>query len=117
MRKRSINNFFESLLWYSVYLLPIVMFFVLTVVMKKPFAFSEIFELIGLNIASESVVYTALVGVCGFDGVFPMFVSSDILIYFTYLIYIFVIRLLVEFIIFIPKLSHKWLLRFTGGDD
>lgn len=117
MRKRSINNLFENILWYSVYLLPIIMFFVITIVMKKPCVFSEIFDFIGLNIASDSVVYTALVSIFGVDGIFPMFVSSDIFIYSTYLIYVFIVRLLIEFLLFIPKLSQKWLLKFAGGDD
>ena len=93
------------------------MLVVLTCVLRQAVSFESVFELVGLNIATNSVVYTTLVSILGVGGVLPMFASLDILVYCAYFIHVFILHLLVDFVLFIPRLSHKFMSKFTGGDD
>lgn len=116
MRKRNISFLFDHVMWYLLYLLPVFMLVVLTCVLRQAVSFESVFELVGLNIATNSVVYTTLVSICGSVGVLPLFGSLDILIYLTYFVNVFIVHLLVDFVLFIPRLAHKWMSKF-GGDD
>lgn len=59
----------------------------------------------------DNPVYTALVAIFGQDGVLPVFSegSLSILAFFTWFVNVYIAHLLVDFILFIPRLAHKWL--------
>lgn len=116
MRKRSISFLFDNVLWYFLYLLPLIMLVVLAFVSNKAVSLASVFRLLGLNIATDSIVYTTLVSICGSAGILPLFGSSDVLVYCTYFINVFIVHLLVDFVLFIPRLAHKWMQKF-GGDE
>lgn len=116
MRKRNISFLFDNVLWYFLYLLPLIMVVVLSVVLNRSITLSSVFNHVGLSVATNSVVYTTLVSICGSAGVLPLFGSLDILMYLTYFVNVFIVHLLVDFVLFIPRLAHKWMSKF-GGDD
>ncbi|MBQ4541306.1 MAG: hypothetical protein IJA23_00480, partial [Clostridia bacterium] len=76
---------------------------------------SDCFSAIGLGVLTDNIVLTTLTSLFGFGGVLPLFLTNDILIYFTYFISVYIIHLCVDFVLFIPRLSHKWLKEFTSG--
>ena len=116
MRKRNISFLLDNAMWYLLYLLPVVMLVVLTIVLKQATTFADVFGLVGLNITTDSIVYTTLLSIFGSGGVLPFFASTDLIIYCTYFIDVLILHLLVDFVLFIPRLAHKWMSKF-GGDD
>lgn len=116
MRKRNISYLLDNAMWYLLYLLPVIMLVALTIVLKQSVTFAEVFSLVGLNITTDSIVYTTLVSILGAGGVLPFFASTDLIIYCTYFINVLILHLLVDFVLFIPRLAHKWMSKL-GGDE
>lgn len=108
MRKRNIAYFFDTLMWYLLYLLPLIAF-IISFCLGQNLTFSSLFFGIGLDIVSDNIVLITLVSIFGSTGVFPVFSSNDLLIYLTYFICVFVIHILVDFLLFIPRFCHKLL--------
>lgn len=117
MRKKTMNNFFDNVMWYLIYLLPLFLFIGVSIRVGQFTTLSSCFDLVGLNVA-ESFIYQTFDNLFGVNGVVSLFTNSDILLYFTYFVSVYIIHLAVDFLLFIPRLSHKWLKSFTcGGDD
>ena len=114
MRKKTMNNFFDNLMWYMIYLLPLVLFVLVSFRIGQFTSLSNCFDLIGLNV-SNSFIYQTFNDLFGANGVVNLFNNTDILLYFTYFVSVYVCHLAVDFLLFIPRLSHKWLKSFTSG--
>lgn len=64
----------------------------------------------GISYYSSNFFVSVLSEIFGSAGIFPLFASnSSMLLYFAYFCTIQVIHTLVDVIIFIPRLSHKWI--------
>ena len=78
---------------------------------------SSVISTLGLNVLQDNIIFTTLSDIFGTGGVLPFFQSTDLIIFFTYYICVYLLHLLVDFVIFIPRLAHKWLNHFTQGDN
>ena len=117
MRKRSISHFFDTLMWYLLYLLPIIVFLVALTSMTLPDLCAFVSRS-PISAIRDTFVFSALDKLFGTDGLLPMFTGSAnvfILYYSTYFVYVMLLHLFVDFLVFIPRLAHKWLEHFTGG--
>lgn len=66
-----------------------------------------------------SPIYRALkIVFCGVNAPLPITATadSDLLLYFTYLINVELIHIMVDFLLFIPRLCHKWMSVWTQRD-
>lgn len=116
MRKRTIKKLADTIFWYGLYFLPIIILILMSI--HNPItSISSVIDTLGLNILSDSIIYTTLADIVGTGGILPLFASTDLLVFFTYYISVFILHLLVDIVIFIPKIAHKWLNTFTQGDD
>lgn len=116
MRKRTIKCLADTIFWYALYFLPIIVLLI-TCIHNPITSVSNVINTLGLNVLQDSVVFTSLSSIFGTGGVLPFFQSPDILIFFTYYICVYILHLLVDFVIFIPRIAHKWLNHFTQGDN
>ena len=116
MRKRTIKRLADTIFWYGLYFLPILVL-ILTSIHNPITSVSNVINTLGLNILQDNIIFTTLSSIFGVGGVLPFFQSSDILIFFTYYICVYILHLLVDFVIFIPRLAHKWLNYFTQGEE
>lgn len=107
MRKKTINNFFDNVMWYLVYMLPLVCFVILLFKTGHSFGLAECITSCGLGILTDNVVYTALNSIFGSGGVFPLFMSSDILLYFSYFICVWICHIAVDVLLFLVRYAHK----------
>ena len=114
MRKKTISHFFDDLMWYIIYLLPLIAFIVLLTI-DKTATLSSAMSSVGLGILTDNVVFTALNGIFGVSGVMPLFASSDILLYFSYFICVWLCHLAVDVLLFLVRYAHKLMISF-GGD-
>ena len=116
MRKRTIKKLADTIFWYGLYFLPIIILILMSI--HNPItSILSVIDTLGLNILSDSIIYTTLADIVGIGGILPLFASTDLLVFFTYYISVFILHLLVDIVIFIPKIAHKWLNTFTQGDD
>lgn len=115
MRKKTINHLFDNGMWYIIYLLPLLLFVGVSVRLGQFTTLQACFESVGLNVINNSIIFDTLSSLFGVNGLVPLFQNTDILIYFTYFVSVYLIHLCVDFLLFIPRLSHKWLKSFTSG--
>jgi len=71
----------------------------------------------GITITRDNVVYSALDGLFGATGILPIITNSSILYYFVWFVFVELIHLAVDFLVFIPRLCHKWLACLTKDGD
>ena len=102
-------------MWYLLYCLPILAYLILLFCSSgNPVSFSDSFSLLGFDSLSSSTIYSTVSSIIGPEGVLPMFSSPGMLLFVCYFCNVWLIRLLVEFVVFIPKLAHSWLDRLYG---
>jgi len=116
MRKKTISNLFDNFFWYVVYMLPILL---LLIYWFKTGSLSLVscMNSAGLGVVVDNPIYTSLNAIFGSAGTFPLFASADLIAFGSYFVCAFLLHLFVDFLLFIPRLCHKWLKCFTGGDD
>ena len=116
MRKKTLKCLFDNVMWYLIYLLPLILMVIYwckTGAITMAGAMTDA----GLDVINTNPVYTSLYGIFGTGGVFPIFTQPDILIYFSYFVCVYIVHLAVDFLLFIPRLCHKWMSAFGGDND
>lgn len=64
----------------------------------------------------NNFIYTTILDLFGEYGVFNLALDKGIYLYFSWFIGVYLMHLFVDFLLFIPRLCHKWLKEFTQGD-
>ena len=119
MRKRTIKNIADQLFWLIVALMPLVVFLVqhlayeLTSSADVLPSFLEFMQDFGIS--TDSIVYSVLTDLFGFEGIMPFFTQDNntVLLFMSYFVTVQIVHLAVDFILFIPRLCHKWMEAFT----
>lgn len=116
MRRKNIEKIADTIFWYAVYGLPI---FAYIIYVSNPsttdYAFATFLSTFGASITQNNVVYVALADVFGANGVMPVFANETILQVLAYFANCVIVHLLVDFVLFIPRIAHKWLQETTTG--
>lgn len=116
MRKRTITKLFDNVLWYAIYMLPLLL---MLLYWFKTGSISLVNTMTdaGLGIVTNNPIFDSLNSIFGASGTFPLFASADVICYMTYFISTFIIHLAVDFLLFIPRLAHKWMDCLGGKDE
>lgn len=117
MRERTQKNLFDNIFWYLIYLLPLIIWVVVSFRTGNIVSLSNALETMGLKILDNNQIIANLTEIFGSSGIFPMFATADVLLYMTYFISVYLIHLFVDFLLFIPRIAHKWLNKLYGGDN
>lgn len=117
MRTRNIKLFFDTFMWYLLYLLPIFVLLFMIAKNGQLVTFDTVFTGLGLEVFNNNVILTSLIDIFGQNGVFPLFTSYGILTYASYFVCVYLVHLAVDFLIFIPRLLENLGDKFTknGG--
>lgn len=123
MRKRTVITIADHLFWLIVALLPILLFVVqffsyeLTTTSESLPTFISFMEQFGIS--DMSIIYVSLQDIFGAEGILPLFGagSNVLLTYMTYFVVVEIVHLAVDFLVFIPKLCHKWMDSMTGFNN
>lgn len=105
MRKKTLKTLFDSLFWYFVYLLPLILLTVSIFRTGTITSLSSVMGSIGVNILENNFIYTSLLDIFGTGGIFPLFIQTDLLMFLTYFISAFLLHLFVDIILFIPRFA------------
>lgn len=131
MRKRTINHILDKIFWYTLYLLPIIVFIICLLSSKSVTGSSEFEYVQALDlevamaqtwevlvpIVEDSAVSTTIESMASYFNLESWLgVDSFFNNFFTYYIYIIIFHLVVDILLFIPKLSHKWIGGFINEE-
>lgn len=116
MRKRTIKCICDNFMWYLIYLLPLLCFGILLFKGETTISLLDAFNSLGLGVLPTSDVYVSINSIFGVGGLVPLFASTDLILYFSYFVCVYVVHLCVDFLLFIPRLAHKWLSKMWGAE-
>ena len=119
MRQRTVNNLADTIFWYLLYFLPVLAYLLYTLAegtSNSVISLSAFFTEIGLGIFTDNIIYTSISSIFGSSGVFPLFTNDTLICILTWFVSVFICHLLIDFILFIPRICHKWLKKATQGD-
>lgn len=116
MRERTIKSINDKLIWFVIYMIPILLYVVVSH-HNALLSYTEFLNTTGLNILSTGVIYDTFNSLFGASGILPMFSeSSFILHYMTYMVSITLIHITFDVIVFIPRLFHTFMDKLDGGE-
>lgn len=136
MRKRTVKNIAETIFWYTLYMLPLIVFFIELIALWQNEALwtswgssatsnlnsytVNVFYQIMREFCSNNIIATAFQNIFS-EGSSMAFLGSQtgwaVTFYLSYFVLMYVVHLMVDFVLFIPKLAHKFMNSFTRGDD
>ena len=116
MRKKNIKHYFDTVFWYSLYFLPVLAFLIYLLSGAEFMSFDTFFTGLGFGFATDNLVLNGFAEIFGVGGILPFFSSNTPLIIFTWFICVYLCHLFTDFLLFIARLSHKWLNDLTQGD-
>lgn len=114
MKKCSFTDILDDLFWYIVYLLPIIGYLIYA--FRNPNNADNMLEYFELNFSLvPNIIESTLQDIFGTSGIFPLFENNGFIISFlAYFVGCVIIHLAVDFLLFIPRLSHKWMSKFVS---
>ena len=120
MRERTLKSLFDKIMWYGIYLFPLICYAFLCLSFQYdgnnefvPFAdFME--SLTGFAGFGGSLYVTINQGL--FENVLNLTDFGGLACYLTYLIVITIVHVIFDIIVFIPRLFHNFLESFEKGD-
>lgn len=114
MRKRNFNHIVDTVFWYFIYTFPLLIVLVMSIHRGETISLSEFFTTNGYNVLSNGLIYDALSSLFGADGILPLFSGDSGVLYMaSWFISCMLIHLAVDFIVFIPRLAHKFMSKFS----
>lgn len=131
MRKKTISNLFDYVFWYVLYSLPLILCFIAFIVYGLGYnGSSEYIDNTSINTffssylgnffsstisVTDNLVYDTLFKIFGVGSQFFQFFSANsvVLMYLTYFILLNIVHVIVDVILFVPRVCHK-LLDTTG---
>lgn len=116
MRKRSVSHVADTVFWYLLYLLPVVMYLFNALRHDTTDFVTFMTSTLGFAFTASNPVLTALSDIFGTGGLLPLFSSDGAIYIATWFCSMLIVHLLVDFVLFIPRLCHKWLSKATQGD-
>lgn len=116
MRKERQTKLFDNIMWYIIYLLPILLTFSLMLFNSKvhfadnSFTFDFLSTLesnLTLLTSNNNIVYTTLNDIFGTTGIMPLFNNTVLILYFTYFVNCTIIHVVIDILAFIPRIAEK----------
>lgn len=115
MRTRTIKSLADTIFWYLLYFLPVIVYLLYLLVSPgtgsatSVISMENIFNSAGLNIVTDNIIVNTLNSIFGSAGIFPLFANNTPFIIFTWFISTYIIHLAIDCLLFIPRLAHKWM--------
>lgn len=124
MRKRTIKTVADTIFWYALYFLPVLAYLLFMISTKDgtngwmdyiPFQqfFVNFVDIEPFNPVGDALYYIFDAS----EGIIPVFNDLSVYFIFSWFVYVYLIHLMVDFILFIPRLAHNWMNKFTRGDE
>lgn len=124
-KKKVLLTLIDKVFWLLIMLIPVLAYLIMPIgysigggsetVTALP-TFAQALTQFGIN--DSNIIYGALNDLFGSTGILPLFASdSALLLYFTYLVIIELVHLFIDFLVFIPRIAHKFMDVMTNTED
>lgn len=136
MRKRSVNHIADTIFWYVVYMLPLILTIIQSIGIFGGMTFdgwltiSDAYNMLdfdfmtlltcnleALGVDFNGVVSTTLESLFGDGGILPMVTDATIFGFGEWFVCTLLVHLCVDFVLFIPRIAHKWLDDFVKKES
>lgn len=123
MRKQNIGFLFDKILWYILYMLPLIIYLIYTIqglagyhTTELPndntsiywYTISDCVELVADGI-NTGFIFNTIRSIIGLGGAIPFDHIDGLVAYFAYFVTIHMVHLLIDVLLFIPRWCHKML--------
>lgn len=122
MRKRTIANLVDSAFWFLVSILPLALYLITCFSYKLQSATDSLTAFLpfmkNLGLMDSGIIYNSLSDLFGSSGILPLFSADNnaILLFLSYFVSVQIVHLAVDFLLFIPRLAHKYMNTFTQNE-
>lgn len=117
MRKKTISHIIDCTFWALVALLPLIAYIV--ILWHSGATGVDLITTMsrcGFDVVTDNVIYTGLVDLFGVSGVMPFFINNNLIAYLSYFIFVEIVHLAVDVLLFIPRFAHKLMNNNKVGD-
>lgn len=107
--KKNPTNILDGIFWYLIYAMPFILYG-LSFLSRTytPVSLTAFFDFCGIDVSS-SLVCSTLADIFGTSGIFPLFDDPVVFQIFAWFVNCMIIHLAVDFLLFIPRLCHKFI--------
>ena len=122
MRKRTIANLVDSAFWFLVSILPLALYLITCLSYKLQSSTDTLTAFLpfmkNLGLMDSGIIYNSLSDLFGSSGILPLFSADNnaILVFLSYFVSVEIVHLAVDFLLFIPRLGHKYMNTFTQNE-
>ena len=122
MRKRTIANLVDSAFWFLVSILPLALYLITCLSYKLQSSTDTLTAFLpfmkNLGLMDSGIIYKSLSDLFGSGGILPLFSAENnaILVFLSYFVSVEIVHLAVDFLLFIPRLGHKYMNTFTQNE-
>lgn len=122
MRKRTIANLVDSVFWFLVAILPLALYLITCLSYKLQSSTDTLTAFLpfmkNLGLMDSGIIYNSLSDLFGTGGILPLFSAENnaILVFLSYFVSVEIVHLAVDFLLFIPRLGHKYMNTFTQNE-
>lgn len=114
MRKRTITQLADTIFWYLIYFLPVILFGIYLIHAPESgqvLSFSAFINSNDFGLSSANIVLTSINSLFGNSGVMPLFSSSSgfyaPIFIGSWFVSVYIVHLAIDFLLFIPRFAHK----------
>lgn len=122
MRKRTIANLVDSAFWFLVSILPLALYLITCLSYKLQSSTDTLTAFLpfmkNLGLMDSGIIYNSLSDLFGSGGILPLFSAENnaILVFLSYFVSVEIVHLAVDFLLFIPRIGHKYMNTFTQNE-
>lgn len=119
MRKKTVTHSVKTIFWWIIYCLPLILFLIQVWGNARNGLEVGSFNAFIENYfdTNEGLIVLPLQELFGYSGVFPVISSTGLFVFMEWFIGTYLLHLAVDFILFIPRLCHKFMNKFTRSED
>lgn len=118
MRKKTVKCVADTIFWYGLYFLPVLGY--LLFLLAEPSTGTSVMSfsawIDSADFFSGGVVYDVLDSIFA-TGDYGFQLPDGIIVFFSWFVSVYLMHLAIDFLLFIPRIAHKWLNCFTRGEE
>lgn len=118
MRKKQVNHLADTIFWYLIYFMPAIIYGIICATHKtETLTLAQFFETYGFGLTNGNIITITINQIFGADGILPLVQDIGIIYVISWFGTTMLLHLLIDFILFIPRLAHNFMEKFTRTGD
>ena len=110
MTKKKISKIFDKAFWGFIMMLPLLVYLVYIIKNGSTYSLESVFTDFGFGIDTTNVIFTTLSSLLiGSGSAIAGFTGNGIVLYITYISLVELIHLIVDCLLYIPRIAMKFL--------